>query len=173
VELDAVNRLYTTVKMIWQVLRTAPGKAITVQVTNALGEDREIEYYQLPGISAGPTPEDRAATIDMQGYRVAIASHNYRVEVETEAGALTIYSTNATGDTVQARIDLDTAGNIDLNGSARTLVTHAELDMALQGLVNALNLHTHPDPASGTSGPPSAPLSLDISAAEAATVRTA
>lgn len=167
-----MSRLYTIVKMIWQALRAAPGKAITIQVTNDIGEDREIEYYQLPGISAGPTPNDRAATISMNGYRIAVASHNYRIEVETESGAMTLYSTNATGDTVQARIDLDTAGNIDLNGNGRTLVTHAELDAALQTFISALNLHTHPDPVSGTSGPPTSPMSLDITAAEASTVRT-
>lgn len=169
-----MNRLYTIVKLIWQTLRTAPGKAITIQVTNALGEDREIEFYQLPGIAAGPTAEDRAATIDMQGYRVAIASHNYRIEVEVESGALTLYSTNTAGDTVQARIDLDTAGNIDLNGNGRTLVTHAELDTALQGLISYINGHAHTGVSTGggTSGPPAAPSSIDISAAEAATVRT-
>lgn len=167
-----MNRLYTIVKMIWQTLRKAPGAAITIQVESATGENREIEYYQLPGISAGPTPEDRAATVDLGGYRVAVASHNYRIEVEVDAGAVTIYSTNAAGDTVQSRIDLDVDGNIDLNGNTKTFVTHAELNTALQSFITALNLHTHPDPVSGTSGPPTTPMTLDISAATTTTIRT-
>jgi hypothetical protein len=169
-----MNRLYTIVKMIWQVLRRSPGEAITIQVESGLGETREIEYYQLPGISAGPTPQDRAATIEMNGFRVAVASHNYRVSVEPQAGELIIYSTNADGSSAQAMVRLKPDGNIDLNGDSKTLVTHAELDSALQGLVSYINSHTHSgvSTGSGASGPPSVPGTLDISAAEAATLRT-
>jgi len=169
-----MSRLYTIVKMIWQTLRRSPGAAITIQVESGLGESREIEYYQLPGISAGPTPQDRAATIDMNGFRVAVGSHNYRISVEPEAGQLIIYSTDSAGGTEQARVSLNTDGTIDLNGTGKTLVTHAELDTALQLLVAYINGHTHAgvSAGSGTSGPPSAPGSLDISAAEAATLRT-
>jgi hypothetical protein len=169
-----MNRLYTIVKMIWQVLRRSPGEAVTIQVESGLGESREIEYYQLPGISAGPTPQDRAATIEMNGFRVAVASHNYRVGVEPQAGELILFSTNADGSASQAMVRLKPDGNIDLNGDGKTLVTHAELDTALQGLVDYINAHTHSGVSSGssTSGPPSAPGTLDISAAEAATLRT-
>jgi len=169
-----MNRLYTIVKMIWQVLRRSPGEAITIQVESGLGETREIEYYQLPGISAGPTPQDRAATIEMNGFRVAVASHNYRVSVEPQAGELIIYSTNADGSSAQAMVRLKPDGNIDMNGDSKTLVTHAELDSALQGLVSYINSHTHSgvSTGSGASGPPSAPGTLDISAAEAVTLRT-
>jgi len=108
----------------------------------------------------------------MNGFRVAVGSHNYRISVEPEAGQLIIYSTDSAGGTEQARVSLNTDGTIDLNGTGKTLVTHAELDTALQLLITALNSHTHPDPVSGTSGVPTTPLSLDISAAEASTLRT-
>jgi hypothetical protein len=164
-----MSRLYTIVKMIWQTLRRSPGAAITIQVESQLGETREIEYYQLPGISAGPTPQDRAATIDMNGYRVAVASHNYRVEVEPEAGQVIIYSTNASGDTEQARISLNTDGTIDLNGTGKTLVTHAELNTALQLMLTTINANLG---AKRDGGGTAGTATLDISAAEAATLRT-
>ena len=170
-----MNRLYTIVKMIWQVLRRSPGEAITIQVESGLGESREIEYYQLPGISAGPTPQDRAATIEMNGFRVAVASLNYRVAVEPQTGELIIYSTDADGAATQAMVRLKTDGNIDLNGDSKTLVTHGELDAALQGLVDYINAHTHTissGSSAGTTTPPVSSTSLDISTAEAATLRT-
>lgn len=167
-------RFFRVVKSFVDVLRKAPGEAIIVQVKTGLGEDRVMEYYQLPGISAAPTPQDRVATVSVDGYQVAIASNNYKIEVNTAPGGLTLYSTDATGDTIQAKIDLDGSGNISLNGEGRTLVTHAELDTALQGLILAINSHTHTgvQTGSGASGPPAAPASIDISAANAATLKT-
>jgi len=164
-----MSRLYTIVKMIWQTLRRSPGAAITIQVESQLGETREIEYYQLPGISAGPTPQDRAATIDMKGFRVAVASQNYRIEIEPEAGQVIIYSTNAAGDTEQARIGLNTDGTIDLNGTSKTLVTHSELDTALQAMLTAINANLAAK-LDGAGSPGTA--TLDISAANATTLRT-
>jgi hypothetical protein len=83
-----------------------------MQVTDDASEDREVEYYQLPGIACGPTKEDRAASIDMRGYRVVVASHNYRVNVEVEAGQTRVYSTPADGSEVVSEIDLQTDGTI-------------------------------------------------------------
>jgi hypothetical protein len=118
-----MSRLYTIVKMIWQTLRRSPGAAITIQVESGLGESREIEYYQLPGISAGPTPQDRAATIEMNGFRVAVGSHNYRVAVEPTAGELIIYSTDADGSAAQAMVRLAPDGKISISNTAADLTT--------------------------------------------------
>lgn len=168
-----MNRLFKIVSTAWKVLRRAPGKSVTIQVETDLGEAREIEYYQLPGFKAGPTEGEMAATVDLGGYRVAVASHNYKIEVDVSAGAVSVYSTNASGDTIQARVDLQPTGEIDLNGDAKRLVTYSELDTALQSLVSALNAHTHTSGGAGApTTPPVSPMSLDISAAETATVRT-
>ena len=74
----------------------------------------------------------------------------------------------ATGD---GNIDFDGA-EIHLNGDGKRLVTWDELNTALQGLVTALGTHVHPTAAVGTPSPPSAPLSLDLSAAKTTTVKT-
>lgn len=166
-------QLARIVKTLWQTRGNAPGNAVVVQLSAGGEQERTAEFYQLPGVASGPTKEDRAVVVPTgSGYRVVVASHNYRVGVEVSAGETVIYSTDSDGGSTQALIKLNTDGNIDLNGDGKTLVTHAELDTALQNLVTALNSHTHPDPSSGTTGAPSSPLSLDISAAEAASLRT-
>jgi hypothetical protein len=65
------------------------------------------------------------------------------------------------------------ANALEINGNTKELVTHAELNTALQGLVTALMSHTHNCTAPGTpSGPPLAALSLDISASKTTTIKT-
>lgn len=61
---------------------------------------------------------------------------------------------------------------VNINGSSKAFVTHAELNSALQSFMTALNLHTHPTAASGPPSPPTAPMSLNISAAATTTVKT-
>lgn len=166
-------RLFDVVAASYKKLRKAPGKAVVIQLESDLGEEREVELYHPPGISSSPTVGDAVATINLGGYRIGIVTHNYRVELDTETGATTIYSTNAAGDTIQSRIDLDVAGNIDLNGNGKTFVTHAELDSALQSFITALNSHVHTSGGSGSpTSSPVTPLSVDISAATTTTIRT-
>lgn len=59
-----------------------------------------------------------------------------------------------------------TDSTVELNGNSKSLVTWAELNTALQALVTAINEHIHPDPISGVTGTPAAPLSIDISASK-------
>lgn len=70
------------------------------------------------------------------------------------------------------------ANQINLNGDATSLVTYTELNNALTaattGLLDQLNRHTHSNGNEGSpTGAPIAPLTLDISTAEAKTVKTA
>ncbi len=70
-----------------------------------------------------------------------------------------------------AELALTDAGEITLNGDSKSFVTHAELDAALQTFIASLNTHTHPTP-SGPSSVPTAPMSIDISAAGTITIKT-
>lgn len=166
-----IARLGRIVKSTFERLRKAPGQAIVIQIENDGGEVREVELYQLPGIASGPTPKDRAIILSMGGYRVAIATHNYRVGAEAEPGQVRIFSTDAAGDSVQGEVLLNTDGTVDLNGSAKRFVTWAELDTALQTHTHAAGalLDSTAAPVTGTTGPP---VALDISAAETTTIRT-
>jgi hypothetical protein len=180
----------------------APGKSIGAKTKAAYGQTREIAYWQLPGVAAAPTEGDRAIEIRVGGGRVIIASKNYRVAIEPKAGEHIIYSLNAAGDTEMSRthhkqdgtvetrndnghVTLKSDGNIDLNGDGRTLVTHAELASALESfatsiqaeITSAITSHTHGGVTTGSqatatgTGTASKP-SIDISTAEAQTVRT-
>lgn len=57
---------------------------------------------------------------------------------------------------------------VKLNGDSKSLVTHGELDQALQLFITALNLHVH-----GTAGtPPVTPMSINIASSATTTVKT-
>ena len=64
--------------------------------------------------------------------------------------------------------------NIELAGNTKNLVTHAELDTALQNFITALNTHVHSGVTTGggTSAIPVTPMSVDISLAEATRLET-
>jgi hypothetical protein len=80
-----------------------------------------------------------------------------KVKVEVEAGTLKV----------------TTDKNIELNGNSKQFVTWAELNQALQGLVNALNSHTHSNGNQGSpTGGPIVSLSLDISSSKTKTILT-
>lgn len=165
-----MGRLTEVVNTDYAKKTTAPGKAVLVQ-TKAGSINRNIELYHPPGISSAPTPADRVIETDAGGgVKVAIATHNYKLEIEVSAGETIIYSTDAAGETLKSYIKLDIDGNINLNGDSNKLVTYTELNSALQGLITALNLALGTKQnGAGTAGT----LSLDISAAQTAKVRTA
>lgn len=76
-------------------------------------------------------------------------------------------------DSEKSTIIIDDDGNVELNGGGKRLVTHAELDTALQTFMLALNAHIHTGVTTGpgSSGPP-APMTLDISSSKTETIRT-
>lgn len=165
--------LETITKSEYNKKGSAPGKAVLIKTEAAGGQERKVELYHPPGISSGPTPNDIVVeSLEKGGVRVAVATHNYRLEIEVSAGETIVYSTSADGNTKQAEIKLDTSGNIEMNGDSKRFVTHAELDAALQTFITALNLHTHPTAATGPPSPPTASMSIDISAAETTTIKT-
>lgn len=166
-------RLFEVVATAYKKLRKAPGKSVVIQLETELGEQRELELYQQPGLASGPTPGDQVATINLGGYRVGVATQNYKVEVDVAAGTTTIYSTDADGETLQSTIVLTADGEIHVNGETKTFVTHAELDASLQTFITALNAHVHTSGGSGSpTSSPVTPMSVDISTAETTTVKT-
>lgn len=116
-------RLFNIVATAYRALRSAPGKAVVVQLETQLGEQREIELYQLPGVASSPTPGDKIATINLGGYRIGIATQNYRVDLDVAAGTTTVYSTNAAGDAVQAQIRLGADGLVSISNTTGDLTT--------------------------------------------------
>jgi hypothetical protein len=141
-----------------------PGKTISLEVRDALST-RTIEMMHPPGVISGPTKGDVVVTVDAgPRVRIAVASRNYKVNVEVGEGETLIYSTDRFGSTVKSTIKLDTSGNINLNGDGKKFVTHKELDTALQLFAVAVDTQLK---ALGQPG-----VTLDISAAATTTIRT-
>ena len=88
---------------------------------------------------------------------LCIFSDKAKVKVQVENGTMKV----------------DTQNKIELNGNTKQFVTWAELNQALQGLITALNTHTHSGGTiEGSTGTPSGAFTLDISASKTATVVT-
>ena len=150
-----------------------PGKSLIIKTLAAGNQERETELYNVPGIASGPTPNDIAVEVPSgTSGRIAVATQNYRLEIEVTPGQTKVYSTSTDGATLKSTIILDVDGNISLNGDTKKFVTHAELDTALQLFITSLNAHVHPDPSSGSTGTPVPPMTLDISASETTTIKT-
>ncbi|MFW6312269.1 MAG: hypothetical protein ACOC2N_00090 [Spirochaetota bacterium] len=152
----------------------APGESVVIQ--GELGEEGAItpELYQQPGLMSRPPDGARGVYVPLRngrGYGVVVATHNYRLVIspEPEKGETVLYSTNADGDTVHAKIKLDASGNISLNGNDKRLVTYEELNSALQSMVSAINTGFA---AKLDGGGSPGTVTLNISAAETTTVRT-
>ena len=74
-------------------------------------------------------------------------------------------------------VKIDGTATVEINGNTKQFVTHAELDLALQAFITALNLHIHTTTATigasatpGVISPPVNPMTLDITAAK--TIKT-
>jgi hypothetical protein len=64
-------------------------------------------------------------------------------------------------------------GRIELDGNTKDLVTHAELDTALQTMINLIMLHVHTCAIPGNpSSVPTAPITVNIVAAKALKLKT-
>ena len=165
-----MGRMSKIKELYYKVKGSAPGKAVVLKTRSAGNQERETEHYQLHGIAGGTTPD--AVGIEVStgtAGRVIIATQNYNLEVEITAGITKIYSTSADGKTLKSLIELDTAGNINLNGDSKPFVTHAELNSSLQTYVAAVNvLLASKLDGGGTAGT----ASLDISSAATTTVKT-
>jgi len=152
----------------------APGDSIIVSSVAAGGEERTPEIYSSPGVASLPGDGTQAVQVYLEGRRVVVvATYNYKIKIDLAKGETAVFSTDAAGDTVKAKAIFKADGTIELNGSSKTFVTHAELNTALQGFITALNLHTHTSAAPGSpTTPPVASMSLNISSAATTTIKT-
>ncbi len=117
-----------------------------------------VEVYFMGGDPTRPVYLGRATEIKDQGPPRDFSGPKVRVLLEDPDS----------GDTLKYE-----NGAYCLAGDTKNLVTHAELDSALQNLVTWINGHVHPTAASGPPSTPTPPLaSLDISSSKAQKVKT-
>jgi hypothetical protein len=84
---------------------------------------KEVEFYQTPGIVSGLTSSDEIAVIQLEGggYKIGIASNNYKISISVTPGQTKIFSTDATGLIKKAEIILDTNGKIKMSNSTQSI----------------------------------------------------
>jgi hypothetical protein len=96
----------------------------------------EAQFFQTPGIVSGLTPSDEVVVtrLDGGGYRVGIASFNYKIGIDCLPGELKLYSTNVTGENEMAIIEL---GN--LTGLIRIANQVEDLKSVLDFLIDSIS----------------------------------
>jgi delta 1-pyrroline-5-carboxylate dehydrogenase len=133
---------------------------------------QQVELINQHGEDVNPADGCRVLIIDItEAYQAAIAITD-DLEPEVDPGEKEIYSTDSPVTTKLARIKLDADGNIVHNQGAKSVVTHAELNIALQNLITLLMTHVHTSAAPGNpTSVPTAPITIDISGAESPTIK--
>lgn len=155
----------------------------------------EIEIMQHFGFKSIPLKNSKGLTLSVGGMRddtVIIATDN-KTAPEVKEGESTVYNNFSERiELLEKKInmlgkEINIEGNeiniegktTNINGSSKQLVTHAELDLALQQFVISLNTHTHivptamplpPAIAPPPTTPPLIPAILNISASKTTTI---
>ena len=131
------------------------------------------EVWGVPGVWVMPPDSTWGIRLPVGGdehFAPVIATHHYKTPRPTLAkGETAIGATNTAGDTLGAKTVYRGDGTQELNGTGKFLVTHAELNVALQTMLTLINanfaLKLNGAGATGTA-------TLDISTAKAATLKT-
>lgn len=147
--------------------RDGDKNVLILQVELIEGEDtRSIELFSSSDFN--PANGTRVYICDVtDSYQIAVATSD-GLTPEVEPGEIEIYSTDNPVTAKQARIYLNTDGEIILNQGTKSSVNYADLNTQLQLLVTAINaaLATKLD-GSGAAGA----LTLDLSTAEVPEVK--
>lgn len=97
---------------------------------------KEVEFFQTPGIVSGLTSSDEIVVIpiDGGGYKIGIASNNYKIGIDCLPGETKIFSTDTTGENEMAIIEL---GN--LTGLIRIANQVEDLKSVLDFLIDSIS----------------------------------
>lgn len=170
--IELVKDLAATIKRF----RAAPGDAVIVKSVGLGGAGREDPLYQHHGFRSRPVKSSRGIRVSLgSGTRegIVIATENYTVNIVLADGETAIYSTDTDG-AEQAVVKWRADGSLELNGDDERLVMYAALNTELQALKTQLNAHVHSGGTLtlGLTGPPSIPMTLNISASQTSTIKT-
>lgn len=162
------------VRVVSTALKRLEGSPATQSIVSAKGlggANVQAEVYHPSGLFSRPPANTRGVFVPIGNSRrlgVVLGLANYNITINIYQGEVCIYSTTPDGKTIKATALFTKEGEIHLNGSTKSFVTHDELNSALQTFINALNLHVHPS----TGAPPATPMSINIAAAKTTTIKT-
>ena len=111
---------------------------------------KEVEFFQMPGIVSGLTSSDEIVVIpiDGGGYKIGIASFNYKISISVTPGQTKIFSTDSSGLIKKAEIILDTNGKIKMSNSTQSI--KSIMDEIIDELIDFKTFGT---PANHTTDP--------------------
>lgn len=130
-----VGELITIARSALMAWHGAPGQAVVVTGSGLGKQGIEAELYQAPGIFGRPAKGTRGVFLPIgagRRYGVVLAVQNYQVTIDVDEGETTIFSTNAAGTTVKAKVALDNTGKIKISNELQDWKTL--LDELIDGI---------------------------------------
>jgi hypothetical protein len=179
----AVGQIATIKNAIYKLFADAPGKSLNVDLDD--GYTDTAEMYHLPGVYSKPHDDDIGVVLEVNGLKIVIASHNYKLDKDVDKGNVIIYSIDSSG-AVKGSVLFNQAGEAVFHDGTDYAVAYNDLKSAFDTLksehdniVTAFNAHVHPTAAVGAPSPPTAvpgsipalPSTADMSGAKVTTVR--
>lgn len=131
-------------------IKGTPGNSLQ-NTTETHGVDNS-EFYQLPGFYSKPVDGVRGVVVECAGFDVIIASNDYRMTQDIEAGETLIYSVDSSG-LIKGKMLIDKDGLFSVANETQNLKTifDAFVD-AVKGIVTTGSPTTHTiDAASQTA----------------------
>jgi hypothetical protein len=112
---------------------------IILQVESIPGDVRSVEYIGEHGLDSRPSRGCRAFVTDAaNGYKAALAVTD-DLTPEVGPGEKEFYSTDDPATTKLARLKLNSAGEIELNGDADNAIRYTEYDINIQSILTQIN----------------------------------
>lgn len=134
-------------------------------------DNRTAQLFQQFGFSHLPEKGSKGVLTYIgngRGNGVIIAGQNPEAAPGGSQGETVIYSTS--GGTIQAKIKLDSSGNVIINDGLSSAVSFAELKAGFDQLKADFNTHIHPTP-SGPSTAPTIPSTASVDSSEVQEVK--
>ena len=145
------------------------GDQVRMLDVQLLGDFPEkVEWFDITGEDTAPINGDKVVILEVaRNYKIAVATKDL-ITAAVNAGERKLYSRDAAG-TVRATIYLKDDGSIEINGNTTTAVKYEPLNTQLQAFITALNTaFTNKKDDTGQTSPG---LTLDISSAQASTIK--
>lgn len=140
-------------------LSGAPGKSLSVDL-NTIGDSVDnAELYHVPGLYSKPVDETVGVSIDVNGFNIIVATHDYNYDKDIDKGESILYSIDSDGNILSsAYVNKD--GEFIVNDGTRSAVAFDKLSEGFDqlktdfdNLVTLYNNHIHITTATVGIGP--------------------
>jgi hypothetical protein len=148
-------------KSFIDIFKDSTNTSIQSTVETTSNNNRTCQIMFAVGLEINPAKDNQLIVIpfgNSEGNLVAIGGLNSNIAPDTLGGEARLFSTDETGQTLQAFIKLLNTGIIEINGNTDFAVAFNDLKVEFDKLKNDFNNHTHtfnynagPTPSSGTT----------------------